>query len=194
MGTTDITRTFALGKISKQMKRHFTLVLKSHIALAKAVFPAGTNGYALDMLAREPLYQEFLDFRHGTGHGVGHVLNVHEGPQRIAVRAQSPETMYPMQAGMVTSDEPGVYIPDCYGIRHENLVLCKEAGKSEYGTFLCFEPLTYVPFDKDGIDVSLLSADELAWLNSYHALCYKKLARFLGEADRAYLAKITAAL
>jgi Xaa-Pro aminopeptidase len=192
MGTTDITRTFALGHITSEMKKHYTLVLKSHIALASAVFPAGTSGYALDMLAREPLYREFLDFRHGTGHGVGHVLNVHEGPQRIAVRAATPETLYPMQAGMVTSDEPGVYIAEKYGIRHENLVLCKQVGHSEYGDFLGFEPLTYVPFDKDGIQVSLLSQEERDWLNAYHKACYQKVAKYLNDDERAFLQKATA--
>lgn len=188
-GTTDVTRTFALGNITKEMKRDYTLVLKSHIALARAVFPEGTTGSALDVLARQPLYRSGLDYRHGTGHGVGHILNVHEGPHTIGKSGE-----HPLSAGMVTSDEPGLYLSGKYGIRHENLLLCVERGETEYGKFLCFEPLTKVPFDRDGIDVSMLDGDEREWLNTYHKQVYDELSPYLSPKDKRYLKKVTAKL
>ena len=188
-GTTDVTRTFALGNITKEMKRDYTLVLKSHIALARAVFPEGTTGSALDVLARQPLYRSGLDYRHGTGHGVGHILNVHEGPHTIGKSGD-----HPLSAGMVTSDEPGLYLSGKYGIRHENLLLCVERGETEYGKFLCFEPLTKVPFDRDGIDVSMLDGDEREWLNTYHKQVYDELSPYLSPKDKRYLKKVTAKL
>ena len=191
-GTTDITRTYAVGKVSKEMKKDYTIVLKSHIALARAVFPKGTSGYDLDMLAREPLYEKCLNFRHGTGHGVGYILNVHEGPQRISNKFRSVESLKAMEPGMVTSDEPGLYIEGRYGIRHENLILCVEYKESEYGTFYRFEPLTWVPFDLDAVDGSLLTFEEKAWLNDYHKTVRKKIMPRLSDPSLVrYLEKVT---
>lgn len=189
-GTTDITRTFVLGKVSRECKRHFTLVLKSHIALASAKFPQNTAGGILDMLARSPLWAQNLNYRHGTGHGVGHILNVHEGPQRISV-GRSADCLYGFDEGMVTSDEPGLYIEGQYGIRHENLTACVKDVKNEYGQFLKFETLTLVPFDLAGILPEMLTASEKHWLNTYHKRIYRKLSKYLSPAERRFLAKAT---
>lgn len=193
-GTTDITRTFALGQITAQMKHDFTLVLKSHIALASAVFPKGTYGAMLDMLARAPIYREHRDFRHGTGHGVGYLLNVHEGPQNISIHGKNFKYTVPMEPGMVTSDEPGLYMEGAYGIRHENMVLCVEQGQSEFGTFCGFETLTWVPFDRDGIDAAMLTEEEKQWLNDYHKTVRERISPLLDEETSAYLAKVTEAI
>ncbi len=193
-GTTDITRTFALGQITAQMKHDFTLVLKSHIALSSAVFPEGTYGAMLDMLAREPIYREHRDFRHGTGHGVGYLLNVHEGPQNISIHGRNFNYTVPMEPGMVTSNEPGLYIEGAYGIRHENMVLCVERGKSEFGTFCGFEELTLVPFDLDGIDVGMLNDEEKQWLNRYHQTVRERISPLLDDETASYLAKVTKAI
>lgn len=188
-GTTDITRTFAMGKLTKEEKSAFTIVLKSHIALARAVFPKGIPGASLDAIARSPLYKHGMDFKHGTGHGVGYLLNVHEGPQSISTRAFLPK--YRMLPGMITSNEPGYYKEGAFGIRHENLVLCVEDKKTDCGNFCHFETITLVPFDLDAIDVNLLDADEREWLNSYHALVYKKLKGLLKGKDLKFLEKAT---
>lgn len=157
-GTTDITRTFAMGKVTNEEKRAFTIVLKSHIALARATFPKGITGARLDMISRAPMYAHGMDFKHGTGHGVGYLLNVHEGPQNISPRAVT--SKFAVLPGMVTSNEPGFYEEGKFGIRHENLVLCVEKEKTEYGTFCAFETITLVPFDLDAIDVKLLDDGE----------------------------------
>lgn len=188
-GTTDITRTFAMGKITREEKRAFTLVLKSHIALAMAVFPQGTPGASLDAIARDPLYKRGLDFKHGTGHGVGYLLNVHEGPQSISPRASLKK--YGILPGMITSNEPGYYKEGAFGIRHENLVLCVEDKQTDCGNFCRFETITLAPFDLDAIDVKLLTYDEKRWLNNYHATVYKKLKNHLGGGDLRFLAKAT---
>lgn len=188
-GTTDITRTFAMGKLTKQEKTAFTLVLKSHIALARAVFPEGTPGGMLDVIARQPLYKHGLDFKHGTGHGVGYLLNVHEGPQTISPRAV--QARYGVVAGMITSNEPGYYEEGKFGIRHENLVLSVVDGKTKYGTFCRFETITLVPFDIDAIDVSLLDEDEKTWLNDYHQKVYATLKDKLLGKDLKFLEKAT---
>jgi Xaa-Pro aminopeptidase len=190
-GTTDITRTIALGKVSAEMKRDYTTVLKSHIALATAIFPEGTTGYALDMLARQPLYKQYKDYRHGTGHGVGYILNVHEGPQRINIRSLDHESTYPICPGMITSDEPGLYIDGKYGIRHENLVLCVKKKGTEYGNFCGFQPLTLVPFDLDAVDVKLLTEEEKKWLNEYHKSVYRQIAGYLNKSEQQFLKKAT---
>lgn len=190
-GTTDITRTFALGKISKEMKRYFTLVLKSHIDLAKTTFLENTPGLSLDMISRAPLYHEYLDYRHGTGHGVGYLLNVHEGPQSITCRGITPMSSYPFKENMLTSNEPGIYLPNKFGIRHENLVLTYKKEENECGKFLGFETITLVPFDLDGIDKSLLDESEKKWLNDYHKLVYKKLNKYLTPELSRYLKKVT---
>lgn len=187
-GTTDITRTVYLGKSpSSEMCKDFTLVLKGHIALAMAVFPEGTTGIQLDILARLPLWKDGKTYLHGTGHGVGQFLNVHEGPQRITYNANT----VPLRPGMVTSDEPGVYLSGRYGIRCENLILTKEAFTTEFGKFMKFETLTLFPFDTRLIDYDMLSEDEYQWLCNYHQYVYQKLSPYLTETERAWLQEKT---
>lgn len=188
-GTTDITRTFATGKVSRQEKEAFTIVLKSHIALARAVFRKGATGANLDMIARAPMYKCGMDFKHGTGHGVGYLLNVHEGPQNISPRASAQK--YAVLPGMITSNEPGFYEEGKFGIRHENLILCVEKEKTEYGTFCEFETITLVPFDLDAIDVNMLDDGEKEWLNSYHARVRKVIGKHLDGKDLKFLEKAT---
>ena len=183
-GTTDITRTIVLNNISDEMKYHFTLVLKSHIALANAVFTNNTTDAALDNIARKPLWDVNLDFNHGTGHGVGYMLNVHEGPQSIRYNKNNPTIM---KKGMITSDEPGLYFENKYGIRHENELLCVKNDKNT----LKFEVITYVPFDLDGIDVNLLTNTEKEWLNNYHEMVYNKVNKYLTKRERKFLKKAT---
>lgn len=185
-GTTDITRTFVLGEISEEEKRAFTLVLAAHLELLHARFPRGVRGSTLDGIARLPLWREGLDFNHGTGHGVGFLLNVHEGPQRISWRARDDA---PLEAGMITSDEPGLYLKNCFGIRHESLLLCK---KSEiYDGFLEFEPLTCVPFDRDGIASSLLSDLQKLWFNEYQKWVFETLSPHLNPDEIRWLEEVT---
>ena len=188
-GTTDITRTFAMGKVTNEEKRAFTIVLKSHIALARATFPKGMTGARLDMISRAPMYAHGMDFKHGTGHGVGYLLNVHEGPQNISPRAVT--SKFAVLPGMVTSNEPGFYEEGKFGIRHENLVLCVEKEKTEYGTFCAFETITLVPFDLDAIDVKLLDDGEKAWLNAYHKTVRKTIGKHLDGKDLKFLEKAT---
>lgn len=188
-GTTDITRTFAMGKVTNEEKRAFTIVLKSHIALARATFPKGMTGARLDMISRAPMYAHGMDFKHGTGHGVGYLLNVHEGPQNISPRAVT--SKFAVLPGMVTSNEPGFYEEGKFGIRHENLVLCVEKEKTEYGTFCAFETITLVPFDLDAIDVKLLDEGEKAWLNAYHKTVRKTIGKYLDGKDLKFLEKAT---
>ncbi len=184
-GTTDITRTFVLGEISEEEKRAFTLVLAGHLNLLIAKFPKGTRGSTLDYAAREPLWQNGLDFNHGTGHGVGFLLNVHEGPQRISCRAANDA---PLQEGMITSDEPGLYIEGKFGIRHESLLLCE--ADNETG-FLKFSPLTLVPFDREGIEKKYLTSRQIETLNDYHALVFEKLSPLMNEEEKEWLRKAT---
>src|SRR5699024_10061578 len=163
-GTTDITRTLALGKVSEEFKRDYTTVLKAHINLSMAKFPKGTRGSQIDVLARLPLWEEGKDFNHGTGHGVGSFLNVHEGPQSIRREYNG----IALQPGMVLSNEPGYYIVGKYGIRHENLLVVKEYMETEWNDFYEFENLTWCPFFTDSIIKSMLTAEEIKWLNDYH--------------------------
>lgn len=165
-GTTDLTRVVAVGSPSQEMKEHYTLVLKGHIAMAQAVFPEGTTGANLDILARKPLWDRGLDYAHGTGHGVGMFLSVHEGPAGLSPRATEP-----LRAGMILSNEPGYYKTGEYGIRIENLVLVKPTGQTcEDGRMqLCFETISFVPFDQSLIVKDMLSNDEVDWINAYHA-------------------------
>jgi Xaa-Pro aminopeptidase len=180
-GTTDITRVWPIGTVSPEMKRDYTLVLKGTLALSRARFPRGTLSPMLDALARAPLWAENLDFGHGTGHGVGYFLNVHEGPQSISKAVPTPDMA--MQPGMITSVEPGLYRPGRWGVRIENLVLNVPAGANEFGEFLAFETLTLCPIDTRCIERSLLRADEIQWLNDYHALVRERLApRVSGDA------------
>ena len=182
-GTTDITRTVSLGEVSEQVKMDYTLVLKGHIAVAKAIFPEGTRGVHLDSLARRPLWEEHLNYGHGTGHGVGYFLNVHEGPQSI--RPQDNDIR--IKPGMVTSNEPGVYRPMEYGIRIENLILTKKAGESDFGTFYNFETLTLCPIDVGLILGDMLTPEETEWLNNYHRDVYEKLSPGLSKEEQEWL-------
>lgn len=191
-GTTDITRTIVLGPISDEMKLHFTTALRSHIRLSQAIFLEGCSGMNLDILARGPLWDLGLDYRCGTGHGVGHLLNVHEGPNgfrwKIVPERKDSATL---QVGMLQSNEPGVYLEGQYGIRHENEMIVMEKEENEYGRFLCFETITFVPFDREGIDASLLTKAELAWLNDYHQQVYVKLCPYLTTKEQAWLKEVT---
>ena len=189
-GTTDITRTWALGPCTPLEMEDYTLVLKGHIALAQAVFPAGTPGCRLDVLAREPLWSRQRSFGHGTGHGVGWFLGVHEGPQDIRQNMKD----VGFAAGMVTSDEPGIYREGMHGVRHENLILCVDAGTNDFGSWLRFEPLTLCPFDTSILVPGLLNADEIDWLNDYHSMVYARLRPHLNDADAAWLQKRCAAI
>jgi Xaa-Pro aminopeptidase len=182
-GTTDITRTVALGKLTEQQKRDFTLVLKGHIALGMAQFPVGTRGSQLDILARKALWDNGLNYGHGTGHGVGHFLCVHEGPHNIRMN-ENPTTL---QIGMVASNEPGLYRSGQYGIRSENLVTVVEAETTEFGKFLRFETLTLFPFDVSAIQIDLLTDAEKTWLNNYHQKVYEKLSPFLPDNEKEWL-------
>ena len=185
--TTDITRTIVLGKLTDEMKNNFTLVLKSHIALAKAVFLKGTTGHYLDILSRKPLWDNMLDYKHGTGHGIGYALSVHEGPQRIAAQANN----VPILPGMMTSNEPGYYKDNEYGIRCENIILAIEHGKSDSGEFYAFETISFAPFDLEAVNKELLTEEEIAWLNNYHSEVYEKLAPLLEENEVKWLKEAT---
>ena len=182
-GTTDITRTIALGPLTEEEKTDYTLILKGHIALAMAVFPEGTRGAQLDVLARMPIWKERMNYLHGTGHGVGHFLNVHEGPQSIRMN----ENPIALQPGMVTSNEPGVYKAGSHGIRTENLVLTVPAGEGMFGKYLKFETLTLCPICRKGIIKKLLTAEEIGWLNDYHRTVYEKLSPDLNYDEREWL-------
>lgn len=179
-GTTDITRTIALGPLTEEEKTDYTLILKGHIALAMAVFPEGTRGAQLDVLARMPIWKERMNYLHGTGHGVGHFLNVHEGPQSIRMN----ENPVALQPGMVTSNEPGVYKAGSHGIRTENLVLTVPAGEGMFGKYLKFETLTLCPICRKGIIKELLTAEEIGWLNDYHRTVYEKLSPDLNNDEK----------
>lgn len=182
-GTTDITRTIALGPLTEEMKQHYTAVLKGHIALARAKFTPGTTGAQLDPLARKPLQDLSLNYNHGTGHGVGHLLSVHEGPQTISPRG----TKFAIQPGMITSNEPGVYMEGSHGIRLENEILCVENTDGQ----LEFETITFCPFDCDAILADQLTEDERNWINNYHKEVYQKIAPLITEETRNWLYKET---
>lgn len=190
-GTTDITRTIALGKLTEEEKTDYTLILKGHIALAMAKFPAGTRGAQLDVLARMPIWLHKMNFLHGTGHGVGHFLSVHEGPQSIRMN-ENPTTLQP---GMVISNEPGVYKGGSHGIRTENLLLVRKAGEGMFGEYLEFETITLCPICKKGIIKEMLTTEEKEWLNTYHRHVYDKLSPdLLNEEERKWLEEATAAI
>lgn len=187
-GTTDITRTFLIGKASPKMVRDYTLVLKSNINLAKARFLSGTTGKSLDILSRDVLWQEGIDFLHGTGHGVGHILSVHEGPNNISFRNIKDVAIKP---GMITTDEPGIYLEGEYGIRLENELLCVEDETTSYGTFYRFECLTLVPFQLDCIDADMLTDEEKEYLNDYHKKVYDNISPYLNEEEKIWLRDVT---
>lgn len=184
-GTTDVTRTYVLGPISNEQRKWFTLVLRGHIRLEMAHWLYGCSGIHLDVLARGPLWNENMDYQHGTGHGVGHVSSVHEGPHSIRWKEQSDAVI--IEPGMITSDEPGVYVENKFGIRHENELLAVCGQKNEYGQFMHFECLTYVPFDVSGLDVSLMQEEEIDWLNAYHQSVFAKIGPHLPDEERAWL-------
>ena len=186
-GTTDLTRTIALGEPTDTQKLHYTLVLQGHIDLAMAKFPYGTKGFQLDMLARAPLWQHGLNYGHGTGHGVGYCLNVHEGPQNIGPRA----VQQPIEVGMLTSNEPGLYIENEYGIRIENLVLAVDAGETESGKFIEFETVTLCPIQTKLMDAKILSREQKEWLNTYHSAVYNKLLPYLNSGEQKWLKEQT---
>lgn len=186
-GTTDITRTIALGELTSQQKKDYTLVLMGHIDLAKISFLEGTYGSNLDIIARKPLWDYGYDYNHGTGHGVGYFLNVHEGPQRIA-RKPSNVTLKP---GMVLSNEPGIYRQGEYGIRLENLVIVKNDYKSDFGQFMKFKNLTWCPFDLKAIDSSFMNDNQIKWLNNYHKEVYELLKDRLNQEEEKWLKEKT---
>ena len=189
-GTTDITRTIALGNLSPRQKRDFTLVMKGHIALATCHFPQGTRGSQLDALARHFLWDDHLNYLHGTGHGVGHFLNVHEGPQNIRLE----ENPTPLMPGMITSNEPGLYRTGEYGIRCENLILTVPDYQNEFGMFYRFETLTLFPFDTEALDLSIMTEKEIEWLNNYHEMVYDRLSPMLNEEEQQWLHRKTTSI
>lgn len=189
-GTTDITRTIALGPVTEEMKHVYTLVLKAHIQLELAKFPDGASGTQLDVLGRECMWREGFNFLHGTGHGVGSYLSVHEGPHQIRMEYMPT----PLRAGMTLTDEPGLYLAGKFGVRIENTVLLSEYMETEFGKFLQIEPLTLCPIDTAPIDRAMLLPEELAWLNDYHAKVYAELAPYLDEVERKWLENATKAI
>ena len=189
-GTTDITRTIALGELTEEEKTDYTLILKGHIALAMAKFPVGTRGAQLDVLARMPIWKYGMNFLHGTGHGVGHFLSVHEGPQSIRMN----ENPVVLQPGMVTSNEPGVYKAGSHGIRTENLTLVCKDKEGMFGDYLKFETITLCPICKKGIVKEMPTNEEIEWLNNYHQIVYEKLSPNLNEEEKVWLQEATASI
>lgn len=186
-GTTDITRTIALGSVSEEMKHIYTLVLKAHIQLELVKFPDGASGTQLDAVGRECMWREGYNFLHGTGHGVGSYLCVHEGPHQIRMEWMPT----PLRAGMTLTDEPGLYLAGKFGVRIENTVLISDYMSTEFGKFLQIEPLTLCPIDTTPIDVDMLLPEEIDWLNDYHQLVYEKLSPFLDEEEKIWLENAT---
>ena len=193
-GTTDVTRTMSLGPVSEEMKESYTLTAISQLQMMGTVFLEGCNGMSLDIMAREPMWRRGMDYKCGTGHGIGYLLNVHEGPHSLRWKARAAADTTPLAPGMVVSDEPGVYKGGQYGIRIETILLCKEWRTTTDGHFLCFEPLTYVPLDRDLLDPELLTPDTRRLLNVYHQQVLEKIAPYLDEEEKAWLAKECAAL
>lgn len=190
-GTTDITRTIALGELTEEERRVYTLVLKGHIALARCRFPEGINGMQLDTAARYAMWQQGYDFGHGTGHGVGSRLGVHEGPQQIRKNNRGC-TLVPFHAGMTISNEPGIYVAGHFGVRIENILLTKESVKTDFGKFLDFETLTLCPYDLRPVEMSMLNAEEKQWINDYHAeVCRRLMPLLHDEVDRKWLEAAT---
>lgn len=185
-GSTDISRTFALGDVPHHMKKDFTTVLIGNLRLSNAVFLHGACGANLDILARMPLWERGLDYRHGTGHGVGYLLNIHEAPASFHT-AIRPATSAALEPGMIITDEPGIYVEGSHGVRIENELLVKEKEETGYGRFLHFQPLTYAPIDLDAVLPEMMTVEERRWLNSYHAEVYKKIAPHLSDEERDWL-------
>ena len=189
-GTTDITRTIALGELTDEQRRVYTLVLRGHIQLELCKFPSGVCGSQLDALARQPMWREGMNFMHGTGHGVGSYLNVHEGPHQIRMEWRPA----PLLAGMTVTDEPGIYMEGKFGVRIENTLLVTPYKETEFGTFLQFESLTLAPIDTTPILMDMLLEEEKAWLNAYHAEVYRQLSPYLSDEENEWLAKATQAI
>ena len=194
-GTTDITRTFILGPVTPQMKKHYTLVLRAMLSLRATRFLHGCTGANLDIRAREVFWEHGLDYKHGTGHGVGNILNVHEGPQSFRWKLL-PDAGKPavFEEGMITSDEPGIYLENQYGIRIENEILCRKGEKNEYGQFMYFEDLTFVPIDLDGVELSQMSGLDKERLNEYHAAVFEKLKPYFEGEELTWLRHVTRAV
>ena len=191
-GTTDITRTIALGDLTEEEKRYYTTVLRGNLALGAAKFVEGVSGQNLDVLARGPLWELGMDYNHGTGHGVGYILGVHEGPQRIHWRVAPGAKSIPLEEGMIVSDEPGLYLEGRFGILLDNLVLYRKGEKNDHGQFLYLEPLTMVPFDREAILPELMTEKELECLNRYHQRVYEALSPHLDEEEQGWLKEMTA--
>ncbi len=189
-GTTDITRTVALGELTEQMKKDYTMVLKGHIGIATCVYPEGTRGSQIDVLARKALWDNGINYLHGTGHGVGHFLNVHEGPQNIRMN-ENPTTLQP---GMLTSNEPGLYRANQYGIRIENLIVTQEECVTEFGSFYSFETVTLCPIDTTPVIKEMLTEKEVSWLNNYHQYVYDRLSPNLSGEEKEWLKEKTKAI
>jgi Xaa-Pro aminopeptidase len=186
-GTTDVTRTIAAGPVTEEMKRDYTLVLRGMLGLSEAVFPAGTRGSQIDILARRPMWDEGINFLHGTGHGVGHYLHVHEGPQSIR-QEENPVAIRP---GMILTNEPGIYRDHAYGVRTENMMLTTHAMTTVFGDFYRFETLTLCPIDTTPILKEMMTEEEIRRLNSYHRTVYLKLSPHLSDEERAWLKEKT---
>ena len=192
-GSTDITRTYAIGEVTKEMKEHFTLVAMCNLRLADAKFRYGSTGMVLDVLARQPLWDRGLDYNHGTGHGVGYLLNVHEGPAGFRWR-YVPGQSHVLEEGMIITDEPGIYIEGSHGIRLENETLVRKGECNEYGQFMYLEVLTYIPFDLDAIDPDVMTEEDKKRLNNYHKLVFEKVSPYLNEEETEWLKKYTRAI
>lgn len=190
-GTTDITRTFILGDVTDRMKQDFTLVVRAMLRLKDTRFLYGCTGANLDLAAREVFWEKGLDYKHGTGHGVGYLLNVHEGPNSFRYKVSDAPENWIFEEGMVTTDEPGIYIAGSHGVRIENELLCRKEEENEYGQFMCFENLTYVPIDLDGIDPSAMELKEIDSLNRYHQDVYEKLAPYFADEELVWLGEVT---
>lgn len=192
-GSTDITRTYALGEVPNKMKEDFTIVAISNLQLANAKFLQGSSGLTLDILARKPFWDRGLNYNHGTGHGVGYLLNIHEGPAGFRYKFRAGETEE-IQEGMVITDEPGLYIEGSHGIRLENELLARKGVQNEYGQFLYFETITLIPFDLDAISLDMLNEENRKLLNDYHKRVYEEIAPHLNEEEKAFLKKYTRAV
>ena len=192
-GSTDITRTYALGEVPEKMKEDFTIVAISNLQLASAKFLQGSSGLTLDILARKPFWDRGLNYNHGTGHGVGYLLNIHEGPAGFRYKYRAGETEE-IQEGMVITDEPGLYIEGSHGIRLENELLARKGVQNEYGQFLYFETITLIPFDLDAINPAILDEENKKLLNAYHKRVYEEIAPYLNEEEKAFLKKYTRAV
>ena len=192
--TTDVTRTIPMGELTEEEKKYFTLVAVGMLRLQSASFLYGCTGRNLDILARQPLWELGMDYKCGTGHGVGYYLNVHEGPHSIRWKYVKDIAETVLEEGMVVTDEPGVYIKDKLGIRTENVLLITKREQNDDGIFLTFEPLTYAPIDLDAINISFMEPSDICRLNEYHKLVYEKISPYLNEEEKSWLYEVTRAI